>query len=362
MNTLHIYLNHLDYNYQSIRRRLNPETALIAVVKAAAYGSETLPMAKRLEQLGVSSLAVAYAQEGETLRKGGIKIPILVFYPQPEGLEIILANELEPCLYSEAIFKKFSQLLDQNNKMHYPVHIKYNTGLNRVGFPPEKVSWVLEQLENQRVELKSVYSHLAAAEAQNNTLLNQQQIESFLRLRTQHLTTLKTQPIFHLLNSSGVFNYPEYQFDAVRCGIGLHGFANRPEWDQELKSVVELTSKISQIHHVKKGGFVGYDHGWEAAQDTVIATLPIGHADGIGRHFGNHKANVLLHQSWVPIVGNICMDMLMIDVTGVPCKEGDEVSFFGGKQSAAEFAQKGGTISYEVLTGIGSRVKRIVHS
>ena len=361
MNRLHLHLPHLEHNYKCIRSKLNPETALIAVVKAGGYGSDPIKMAKRIEQLGVSALAVAYAQEGASLRKAGIQTPILVFYPQPEGLETLVENELEPCLYSTTILEQFRQLLQEKNRTHYPVHIKYNTGLNRVGFPPEKVDWVLAQFEDQRFELKSVYSHLAAAEAPKETPLSKTQIQSFLKLKAQHQASLTSKPLFHLLNSSGVFNYPEYQFDAVRCGIALHGFANRTEWDEQLKPVAELTSTISQIHQVKKGAFVGYDHGWEATQDSVIATLPIGHADGIGRQFGNHKAKVLLHQKWVPIVGNICMDMLMLDVTGAPCKEGDDVCFFGSKQSAADFAKKGETISYELLANLGPRVERVTH-
>ena len=361
MNRLYLHLPHLEQNYKCIRSKLNPDTALIAVVKAGGYGSDPIKMAKRLEQLGVSALAVAYTQEGASLRKAGIQTPILVFYPHPEGLETLVENELEPCLYSTTILEQFRQLLQEKNRTLYPVHIKYNTGLNRVGFPPEKVDWVLAQFEDQRFELKSVYSHLAAAEAPKETPLSKFQIQSFLKLKAQHQASLTSKPLFHLLNSSGVFNYPEYQFDAVRCGIALHGFANRPEWDEQLKPVAELTSIISQIHKVKKGAFVGYDHGWEAPQDSFIATLPIGHADGIGRHFGNHKTKVLLHHKWVPIVGNICMDMLMLDVTGVPCKEGDDVCFFGSKQSSADFAEKGETISYELLANLGPRVERVIH-
>ena len=361
MSELHVYLPNLEHNYRVIRSRLHSKTDLIAVVKAGAYGNAAIPIARRLEELGVDALAVAYSEEGILLRKSGIKKPILVFYPQLEGLDTLITHQLEPCLYSTTLLEKFGSLAKKNNEKNYPVHIKYNTGLNRIGFAPSQVSWVLNQLNEPFLDLKSVYSHLAASEASKDDSLSKLQLKTFLDLRKHHLELTPKSPKFHLLNSSGVFNYPEYQFDAVRVGIALHGYANQPHWDHELKVVSELKTKICQIHTVKKGAYVGYDHGWKTTRESLIAVLPVGHADGIGRHFGHHKGRVFVRGKWAPIVGNICMDLLMIDVTETPCKEGDEVSFFGTSHPASDFAERGNTISYELLTGLGPRIKRIVH-
>jgi len=361
LNKLHLHLPHLDHNYHLIRSQLSPQTSLIGVVKAGAYGSDIIVIAKRLEHLGVDSLAVAYASEGEILREAGIKIPILVFYPQLDGLQKLLEAKLEPTIYSVPLLNELRKLVKNKKYNNYPVHIKYNTGLNRVGFAPKQVSWILDQFQGSLFELKSVYSHLAASETSKDNLLNKKQIECFLSIKEQHQANKKTTPKFHLLNSSGLFNYPEYKMDAVRCGIALHGFANQPHWDSKLMAVSTLESKISQIHQVKKGEHVGYNHAWKAARDSRIATLPIGHADGIGRHFGNQKTVVYIQDKPAPIIGNVCMDMLMIDVTEVSCQEGTIVSLFGKKQNAAHFAEKGGTISYELLSSIGPRVQRVIH-
>ena len=362
MNKLHLYLSNLDHNINVIRNQLSPNTAIFAVVKACAYGSDMIEIAKRLEQLDVNYLAVAYAEEGKLLREGGIKIPILVFYPQQEGLQTVIDMNLEPSLYNIPIFEKFHHLLKQKKNKRYPVHIKYNTGLNRVGFNPNQSTWILEQLKEDEFDLKTVYSHLATSEGSENKSNNSQQIEIFLALKKQHEEDANTHPKFHLLNSSGIFKNSKYEFDAVRCGIALHGFTNHPKIDQKLKPLASLHSKISQIHKVKKGDYVGYDRGWKAPNDSTIATLPIGHADGIGRHFGHGKGRVLINGASAPIVGNICMDMVMIDVSGISCKEEDTVIIFGSNHTASEFAISGGTISYEVLSGIGPRIKRFFHS
>ena len=343
-----------------MRSKILPKTQLVGVVKAAAYGSSSVAIAKRLVKLGVSYLAVAYVEEGEQLRKEGIKIPIMVFYPQINNLESLLTFCLEPCLYSQALMENFKSILLKKKIKQYPIHIKYNTGLNRLGFSPDQCDWVIEQVKDNCFKVESIYSHLAASEAKRPSSLCERQIELFKALKTKHEKLSDQPPKFHLLNSSGVFNYPEYQFDMVRCGIALHGFANHPHWEAELKPLGVLQSTISQIHQVKKGGFIGYDHGWKAPNDTKIATLPIGHADGIGRHYGHHKGSVLIHGKQAPIVGNVCMDLLMVDVTTVDCKEGDTVEFFGLTKKASAFAQDGNSISYELLSSVGPRIKRVL--
>ncbi len=361
MNQLHIYLSNLEHNYKVLRSLIKRGTELIAVLKANAYGSEIIKIANHLESLGITQFAVAYVDEGIKLRKQGIKMPIIIFYPQEENLENIIKYNLEPTLYSENTLNKFKKIINYQKIHKYPVHIKYNTGLNRIGFNPEKVKWVHSEIQNNSIQLKSVYSHLASSESSKKNPLSLEQINLFLKIKEYHQAHLEYKTKFHLLNSSGVFNYPEYQFDAVRCGIALHGYANKLEWDKKLKPIAELTSTICQIHRIKKGSNVGYDNGWTATKDSSIATLPIGHADGIGRNFGNQKGYVLINKKIVPIIGNICMDMLMIDVTGVKCNEGDNVCIFGRENNGSDFAQMGNTISYELLTSLGKRVKRVIH-
>ena len=362
MNSLKLHLSHLNYNYSQIQKQLNPKTQIVAVVKAGAYGSASEAIAKRLEALGVDYLAVAYAEEGEILRSYGIRIPIMVFYPQIDSLKIVIEKALEPCLYSRSLLKAFKRLLKDSNKTQYPVHIKYNTGLYRVGFSPEDTDWVISQAASNQFNLKSVYSHLSASEDQRPSQSCDQQIALFETIKKAHSVQNSSIPKFHLLNSSGVFNYPELQYDMVRCGIAFHGFANHSKWDALLKPIAVLESGITQIHEVKKGSYVGYDHGWKAPVDSKIATLPLGHADGIGRHFGHHKGSVFIHGQEAPIVGNVCMDMLMIDVTNIKCKPQDTVYFFGTTHNtAASFSKQGQSISYEILSGLGPRIKRIIN-
>lgn len=361
MNALHLYLQNLDHNYRYIRKHLQPSTQCIGVVKAAAYGSHSIAFAKRLVELGIDSLAVAYTEEGVQLRESGILTPIMVFYPQKDTLQSLLHADLEPCLYSKELMETFESLLNQNGIQNYPIHIKYNTGLHRVGFALEEINWVLDKIVAPCFQLKTVYSHLAASEEKRPSSQCDVQIQRFQHIREQHSHSNKNLPKFHLLNSSGVFNYPELQFDAVRCGIALHGFANRPEWDQQLKPIAELETHISQIHEVHEGESVGYDQGWKASKNSRIACLPLGHADGIGRHYGNQRSSVQIHGHQAPVVGNVCMDMLMVDVTEIQCKEGDRVLLFGKDYTASDFASQGGTISYEILTAIGPRIKRILH-
>lgn len=362
MNQLHIFLSNLEYNYKVLRSFINTDTELIAVLKANAYGSKIVKISHKLESLGVNQIAVAYVHEGVYLRKQGVKIPILIFYPQEENFEKLIKYNLEPSLYSIKTLSKFKKIINLQKKTKYPVHIKYNTGLNRIGFKAEKVKWIINEVQDDSIHLKSVYSHLASSESSKKNPLSIKQINLFLKIKEYHQKHFVTKTKFHLLNSSGVFNFPEYQFNAVRCGIALHGYANKLEWDKKLKPIAELTTTICQIHRIKKGMAVGYNNGWIATKDSSIATLPIGHADGIGRHFGNQRGHVLIKGKLVPIVGNICMDMLMIDITDIKCKEGDIVSIFGRQNNASGLAKMGDTISYELLSSLGKRVKRIIHT
>lgn len=361
MNKLHIYLSHLEHNFTVLKGLIKPSTALIGVVKASAYGTDAVSIALCLEALGIDRLAVAYTAEGVALKKAGIKCPIMVFYPQHESLETLLEYNLEPVAYSVRILNKLQSLAVDNTLRPIPLHLKFNTGLNRLGFAPSIVEEIVSKSQSDYFNLISIYSHLAASEEQRPSQICETQIEKFLELKRKSKKIVSETVAFHLLNSSGIFNYSEHQHDAVRSGIALYGFANHPEWDAMLKPVSQLISTILQIVSVKKGETVGYNSGWVAQHDAQIATLPLGHADGIGRQFGLGKIQVSINGKKASIVGNVCMDMCMIDVTKIDCHEGDEVELFGFKNSAEKVAKSGDTISYELLSNVGQRVERIIH-
>src|SRR5690606_4321315 len=337
--TLEIDLSALAQNYGYIRSKIKPQTKLMAVVKANSYGSDSVAVSQKLQTLGVDYFAVAYAEEGILLRNNGIEKPILVLHPLAGNFEKIISHELEPNLYSLNLLKKFIVYTEENQLQQYPVHIKINTGMNRVGFHPDDIEELAERLnQTSAVRVVSVFSHLAASEdiAQRDFALKQieryNQAANFLEKKLSH-PFLK-----HTLNTSGILNFPEAQFDMVRSGIGLYGYGNHPEEDKNLRPIGTLKTVISQIHHIKKGENVGYNFGYTATRDTVTATLPLGHADGISRAYGKGKGIVFVNGQKAPTLGNICMDMFMIDITGIDCQEEDEVIIFGQGASAEEFA------------------------
>lgn len=358
---LEIDLKALEHNYNFLRSKLNKDTKFLAVVKAFAYGSETIPIAEKLVELGVDYFAVAYAREGAILREAGIKTSILVLHPQPVNFKLIIDKCLEPSLYSARILREFLKAAKEQKQQQYPIHIKFNTGLNRLGFWENDVDYMAEQLQG-RNELKivSIFSHLAASEDPNEQSFSKIQIGNFRKIAAEARAKLPGHPFLHMLNTSGILNYPEAQFQMVRSGIGLYGYSNDPKTDSSLQPVVTLKSVLSQIHKIETGETVGYNRAFTSDRSRITATLPIGHADGIGRHFGNNKGRVLVNGHEAPVIGNVCMDMLMIDITGIPCKEGDEVIIFGKGLSAEVQAARASTISYELLTAISQRVKRII--
>ena len=357
--TLEINLASLRHNFEYLKSKLKNNTLFLAVVKAFAYGSDATVIAKTLEKIGVDYFAVAYISEGIALRKAGIKTPIKVLHPQPNNLSLAIEHCLEPSLYTLKILKEFERIAHQHNQKDYPVHIKFNTGLNRLGFEANELDLVLEQLNKRTaLKVKSVFSHLAASEDLEEKEFTLNQIDLYKTLSTAFVGKLGYPVIRHLCNTSGVLNYPEAHFDMVRCGIGLYGYGNTKNEAENLRPIAALKSIISQIHLVSKGKSVGYNRGFISPKGSKIATLPIGHADGIGRHFGNGIGFVSIGHEKAPIVGNVCMDMIMVDVTEIDCKEGDEVVLFGPEFSAEASAETANTISYELITGISQRVKR----
>jgi len=359
---LEIDLNALQHNFKYLKATLHKETKILAVVKAFGYGSSACDVAKQLEKLKVDYFAVAYTKEGVSLREAGIKTPILVLHPQLVNFKAIIDYNLEPNIYSKRVLEAFIDEVDGQNLKDYPIHIKFNTGLNRLGFSESDIATILAAIQDTKsVKINSVFSHLAASEDLNEKIFSKNQISTFKRISTRFIPKLENKPLLHMTNTSGILNYPEAHFDMVRVGIGLYGFANDEIHTKKLKNVVALKSIISQIHSIEKGQSVGYNRAFKADKLIRTATIPIGHADGIHRAFGNGVGYVTIHGKKAPIVGNVCMDMIMVNITRINCKEGDEVIIFNSQEMVTDLAKKINSISYEILTAISQRVKRIVN-
>lgn len=358
---LEINLNALQHNFEYIKSKLNQNTKTLAVVKAFAYGTEPSSIAKHLEKLKVDYFAVAYAKEGVVLREAGIKTPILVLHPQIIDFKTVINYCLEPNLYSKRVLTAFIDLAQALGLNNYPIHLKFNTGLNRLGFVENDVDLIFNYLSKTSVvKIASVFSHLVASEDLSERDFSNNQIEIFKSIIERITLKLNYRPLFHMANTSGILNYPEAHFDMVRIGISLYGFANEAKFTKQLKNVASLKSIISQIHTIEKGETVGYNRAFKAEKKIRTATIPIGHADGIYRAFGNGKGYVTINGFKAPFIGNICMDMLMVNVSDINCKEGDEVIIFDNQEMICDFADAINSIPYEILTAISQRVKRIV--
>lgn len=358
---IEIDLKALVHNYHFFRSKIEPETKFMAVVKAYAYGSDAQEIAVCLQRVGVDYFAVAYVSEGISLRNAGITKPILVLHPQKVHFRALIAHNLEPSIYSQSILSDFILTAQEMGMQHYPIHLKFNTGLNRLGFSADELPEILNLTKSQAaVKVIAVLSHLAATEDKNETAFTILQLKRFDAICTQVDAAFENKLLKHVLNTSGILNYALAQYDMVRSGIGLYGYSNDAEIDKQLLPVVTLKTIIAQKHHIPSGESVGYNRKYTSTSATITATLPLGHADGIGRHYGQGKTKVLINGRFAPIIGNVCMDMIMVDVTEIECSEGDEVIIFGKGLPANEFSQTAQTISYELITGLSQRIPRIV--
>ncbi len=356
---LEIDLKALKHNFLHLKSKLKNNSKFMAVVKAFAYGSDAIEIAKSLQHLGADYFAVAYANEGVELRKAGITLPILVLHPIPSNFKSIIEYNLEPNLYNAKVLNEFIEIATNQNKTDYPVHIKFNTGLNRLGFWENDVDYITSKLKaKSSVKVVTLFSHLAASEDLNEKEFTTNQINSFKNIADNFINAIGYKPMLHICNTSGILNYPEAHFDMVRGGIGLYGFGNSDKENKFLKPIAALKTIISQIHTIEKGESVGYNRAFISDGFYKTATLPIGHADGIGRQYGNEKGYVLINGKQATIIGNVCMDMIMVNITGIDCKEGDEVVVFNDNATAEALAAKANTISYELITSISQRVKR----
>lgn len=358
---LEIDLNALQHNYKYLTSKLKPETKVLAVVKAFGYGSDSVSIANELVSLGVDYFAVAYAGEGETLRNAKIPTPILVLHPLQVNFDVIIERCLEPSIYSKKILQEFIKYSEGKNQTGYPIHLKFNTGLNRLGFKKSDIPFIIDALSKTKsVKVKSIFSHLAASEDMDEKEFTQGQINEFKEISKILINQLGYKPILHCTNTSGILNYPDAHFDMVRTGIGLYGYGNDPKENKKLIPVGTLKTVISQILPIEKGESVGYNRAHIAKKPLISATLPIGHADGIPRSYGNGKGWVSINNMKAPILGNVCMDMIMVDVTNISCEEGDEVIVFGKNATADELSSAINSISYELITAVSQRVKRVI--
>ena len=358
---LEINLPNCLRNYQYFRSRLQPETKLLVLVKANAYGHGAVEFASMMEKAGADYLAVAYPVEGVELRKAGIWSPILVLTAGTDFFDEIIDNALEPGIPNLVTLKEFCKVLESRGIENFPVHIKLDTGMHRLGFMTSELAALAEFLRECRaVRVKSVYSHLAAAEDPSSDGFSLGQIEMFRRNADSLTSVLGYRPMYHILNSAGIERFPQYQFDMVRLGIGIYGVSALP--DVHLAPVASFKCKILQIKHLTpEDGTIGYGrHGHIAQTGTVIATIPVGYADGVDRRLGNGAVSFMLNGHRVPTIGNICMDMCMLDITGVPAEVGDTVTVFGEKPTASEIADILGTIPYEIFTSVPRRIERVI--
>ena len=357
---LEINLNAILHNINVHKSLLKPETKMCAMVKAYSYGLGGYEIAEFLQHHHIDYLGVAYADEGVDLRKNGITTPILVMNPEQGSYDVIIDYNLEPEIYSLRVLELFAnQLQLKGIQQKYPIHIKVETGMHRLGFKEHEIDELVENLKKYNVKVASIFSHLSSADVPEEDDYTMEQIHTFQRVSSKISEALGYQPIRHILNTAGITYYSDYQFEMVRIGIGMVGISANPKVKKQLQSAVTFKTVISQISEVKQGESIGYNRKYKAEKDTRIATIPVGYADGIPRLIGNKKGFVGIHNQKVSIVGNICMDMLMVDLQNIKAKEGDEVIIFNGNPTLEEFSGYCQTIPYEVLTSISRRVKRI---
>lgn len=357
---LEINLNALRHNTRVYKDLLKPGVKIMAMVKAFSYGSGSFEIANTLSHSGVDYLAVAYADEGATLRKTGITLPIMVMNPEASGYENIIKYNLEPVIFSFKMLNEFNEFLQQKKTDAYPVHIKIDTGMNRLGFAEEEISVLCKTLQSLRsVKIISVFSHLAGSDSAEHDDFTFQQVSGFNAAADQIENALGYSFIKHIANSSAIYRHPQLQMGMVRLGIGLYGIDSAKEMQHRLLPVTALKTTISQIKNIQKGESIGYSREGIASVDSRIATVRIGYADGYPRILSKGKGKMLINGNPVPVIGNICMDMTMLDVTGIDAAEGDTVTVFGEEPSVNDVADWADTIPYEILTNISQRVKRV---
>ena len=358
---LEISLDGCLENYRYFRSKLQDKTKLLVLVKANAYGHGAVQFASLMEEAGADYLAVAYPVEGIELRQAGIKSPIMVLTAGTDSFEQIVNYGLEPGIPNMYSLNVLCEVLQKRGMTDFPVHIKLDTGMHRLGFMTEELGELMEFMKTCRsVRVKSVYSHLAASDDPSCDDFTLGQIALFQKNADALSDSLGYRPMYHILNSAGIERFTQYQFDMVRLGIGIYGVSAIP--GTKLAPVASFKCKVLQVKTLKpEDGTIGYGRYGKIAPDgTVIATIPVGYADGVDRHLSRGKGMFMINGHKVPTIGNICMDMCMLDVTDLDVKVGDTVTIFGEDPTITDLAEVLGTIPYEILTSVPRRIERII--
>jgi alanine racemase len=357
-----VNMNALANNYYYFRSLLNPNVKLMGMVKANGYGIGAVEVAVCLANCGIDALAVAYTDEGVQLREAGISLPILVLEPNVTDFAPLFKHRLEPELFSLRSLNAFAQAAREfNPEKTFKAHLKLDTGMNRLGFKPEEMNELLSALgEISNIEIASIFTHFAASENEEHDSFTKNQILDFENRCAQISLALGYTPILHAANTGGIQRWKNAQFDMVRLGIGLYGVSAFEEEQKMLRNVGSLKTSVVQIKTVLPNESVGYGRTFSSNQEMKIAVLPIGYADGFRRSLSNGKGKVFIHGKACPVVGRVCMDVCMVDVTHLGAQEGDDAVIFNEDHSIIDFANDCDTIAYEVLTGIPQRVKRII--
>jgi alanine racemase len=355
---LNIDLTAMRHNLNHYRSLLGSKTMILAMVKAQSYGGGIIEIAEFLETEKVNYFGVAYADEGVVLRDSNIELPILVMNPEPEAFDDIIDHKLETSIYSLELLDQFITALIRRDIKSFPIHLKLDTGMNRLGFIEPEINELIAQLNAQpEVYIKSVFSHLSVSNDTLESDFTLTQIEKFKDLSKRLKIGLNYSFLEHITNSAGIINYPQSHFDMVRLGIGMYGLIK--DFSNELESVLSFQTQISQIKSICKNDSVGYGRTYKAKFDTTVAIVPVGYADGLRRALGEGKWSFLINDQLAPIIGNICMDMCMVDVTNLNCKPGDTVEIFGKQNTVFQMAKTLSTIPYEIISSISSRVHRV---
>jgi alanine racemase len=356
-----VNLNRLTDNVNYYRNLLARDVQLMCMVKAMGYGSGSTDIAKTLQHIGVNYLAVAYADEGVELKQAQVNLPVMVMNPEEDAFDDMISYGLEPELYSFNVLHAFARRLDGMGIAEpYPVHIKIDTGMHRLGFEEKDLDQLCAELKRlPGLRVKTIFSHLSASDNPAFDDFTRQQMQVFEKAAAQLEQALGYTTIKHLCNSAGITRFKEAHYNMVRLGIGMYGIGANPAEQSRLENVGVLKTRISQIKEVDKGETVSYNRSGKIEKKTRIATLPIGYADGFSRLLGNGRHGVYIHGTFCKTVGSICMDMCMVDITGINCNEGDEVIIFENAEQIQLMAEALNSISYEVLTNVSGRVKRI---
>ncbi|MCD6333489.1 MAG: bifunctional UDP-N-acetylmuramoyl-tripeptide:D-alanyl-D-alanine ligase/alanine racemase [Bacteroidales bacterium] len=355
---LEINMPALKHNLDYFRSLLHPDTRIMVMVKALSYGSGGYELARFLAHERVDYLGVAFIDEALALRRAGVTLPVMVMNPDFQQSRKMIENHLEPVIFNFTGWEIFTRQSNHLGVTHYPVHIKVDTGMHRLGFTPEEIPQLIERaLNQQEIRIRGLFTHLSSAEDPAADAFTREQIRRFRRVSRRLTAALKEPFINHVLNSAGIQRHSDAQMDLVRLGIGLYGYGYDP--DHRLIPVATLKTVITQIHDLQKGELVGYGQKTRLERPSRIAVLPLGYADGLDRRLGNGNYRMLWNEQLVPTIGHICMDMCMLDVTGTSAAEGDQITVFGEELTITRLADQLETIPYEILTAVPSRVKRI---